>query len=340
MVTRLWRLVEALQARRRGATVQQLVETLGASRATVYRDLGLLQEAGVPITHEAVNGEVRYGLARDALPALRPSALQVAALLLARQLLGPLEGSRLVKELDGLIASRTIEPGDRRVHVPARAPASTKTLVETIDRAMRNGRRLRIQYRAASTGRTTWRIVEPAGLRLVDNHLYLVAWDPEKISWRTFKVVRLLFAHDLDDPVGGGMPALDEEALFRTAVRVWNADPVDVEIRLAADVGWLAPEWPLHPEQTTRTHDDGSVSVFARVAGITEAMRWCLGWGRSARVVRPAELKRALAAELEAALAGYRHEQPVDRLVSGKVRRARGTLEIASGRRKLAGPKS
>lgn len=206
MVTRLWRLVEALQARRRGATVQQLVETLGASRATVYRDLGLLQEAGVPITHEAVNGEVRYGLARDALPALRPSALQVAALLLARQLLGPLEGSRLVKELDGLIASRTIEPGDRRVHVPARAPASTKTLVETIDRAMRNGRRLRIQYRAASTGRTTWRIVEPAGLRLVDNHLYLVAWDPEKISWRTFKVVRLLFAHDLDDPVGGGMP--------------------------------------------------------------------------------------------------------------------------------------
>lgn len=336
MVARLWRLVEALQARRRGATVQQLMETVSASRATVYRDLGLLQEAGVPMTHEAVNGEVRYALARDALPALRPNALQLAALLLARQFLGPLDGTRLIKELDGLIATRATDPTDPQVHLGPRTAASTKTLVETIDRAMRNGRRLRIQYRAASTGRTTWRIVEPAGLRLVDRHLYLVAWDPEKRSWRTFKAVRLLFAHDLDEPVGE-MPALDEDALFRTAVKVWNADPVDVEVRLEADVGWLAPEWPLHPEQTIRTNADGSVSVFARVAGIIEAMRWCLAWGRSAQVVRPAELRRMLTAELEGALAGYVNERAADRVVSRKVRRARGTLEIVPGRRKVAG---
>jgi predicted DNA-binding transcriptional regulator YafY len=73
VITRQWRLVEALHGRRRGAGVAQLVKDLGVSRSTLYRDIALLEQAGVRIGRESINGEVRFVLHGEPLPARAPS---------------------------------------------------------------------------------------------------------------------------------------------------------------------------------------------------------------------------------------------------------------------------
>ena len=54
-VVRQWELVFALSQRRRGLSIAQLMEATGASRATVYRDLETLREAGAPIAPETTS---------------------------------------------------------------------------------------------------------------------------------------------------------------------------------------------------------------------------------------------------------------------------------------------
>ncbi|HGG56406.1 MAG TPA: HTH domain-containing protein, partial [Nannocystis exedens] len=49
---RQWRIIEKLNSARRGLTIRQIREAVGASRATIYRDIDVLEGAGVPILKE------------------------------------------------------------------------------------------------------------------------------------------------------------------------------------------------------------------------------------------------------------------------------------------------
>ncbi len=330
MVERLWRMVEVLHSKRLGLTARQLVEALGASRATVYRALTLLTECGVPIIAETINGEVRHRLDRSPLPALRPSTTQLAALLLAREFLAPLEGTTLVKELDALIVTQRAAPSDTGVTHATTLQHHHPALVEAIDRGIRNGRSLRISYHAASTNRTSWRLVEPAALRMVGEHVYLIAWDRQRAGWRTFKLARVLAAHDLDEPVGDH-PPFDEEQLFGHAVSIWSSEaaPIDVAVRIDGAQAWLVPEWPLHPAQRVETCADGSVIVSARVAGLLETKRWVLRWGQSAEALSPSSLRETLCEEVTQMLRRYSdasNDQP-PAVVSPKLRHARPKMD-------------
>ena len=100
---RRWRLVELLADREQGVTVRWLVQRIGASQATVYRDIAALRQAGVAIDVDPIEGgEARYRLVADAARSTGLTPLQHAALRLVRQSLPSLEGTRLVAELDAL----------------------------------------------------------------------------------------------------------------------------------------------------------------------------------------------------------------------------------------------
>ena len=112
MLIRQWQIVQLLHGRRRGLTPKRLLEETGSSRATLYRDLEMLEQAGVPMLRETVNGEARISLLGDKLPELSPTPLQWDALRLARSYLEPLRGTSLLSELDALLArNRPRQPG-------------------------------------------------------------------------------------------------------------------------------------------------------------------------------------------------------------------------------------
>ncbi len=326
MVVRLWRLVEVLQGRRYGASAQKLAELAQSSRSTVYRHLGVLEDAGVPIAKERVNGEVRYSLRRDALPALGPGSAGRIALAVARQLITPLDGTRAAHELDACLVVLGVD--DPRPPVSARRvlPAHDPIVAAAVEAALESKRQLELHYRAASTGRTEQRIVDPAALRIDGAAAYLAAWDHGRSAWRTFKLARVVSAKPLSTPAVPH-PAYDENELFGHAVHAWQAAPVDVRVRLAPEVAAVAAEYPLVADQRTVPQPDGSVVIEARVAGITETTRWVLTWGAGAEALAPPELRAAVEAELTDAIARYRKpgvRKGGAEVVSRKVGRRRG----------------
>jgi proteasome accessory factor C len=308
-LVRQWRLVHTLDAHRYGLGTERLQRELGVGRATVYRDLAVLQEAGVPLERQTVNGEVRYRLLRPSeLPAIGLSALQISALHLARAELESLAGTGLVGELDTLLAR--CRPPDQqqtfRFAERARSPTQGRSeIMKGIERALRARCRARIEYRAASRGGSSSVLhVEPLLVNVADGDPYLRAYCVERSSERTYKLARITRIELTRDPATHASADGPERA-FEHSVKAWNGKPTLVKVRLDTAVAWLADEYPLIKGQSVDAAADGSVTVAAQVSGTVEAMRWVLGWGGAAEALSPPELREATRAELAKAAAKY-----------------------------------
>ncbi len=112
MLARQWRLLLAIKGSRAGIGISRLVEETGIPRATAYRDVNRLIAFGAPLQVLKKDGVRHYRFLRPSeLPAMDLSALQIAALHLARQELQPLAGAALVREFDVFLSKlRPNEP--------------------------------------------------------------------------------------------------------------------------------------------------------------------------------------------------------------------------------------
>lgn len=308
-LVRQWQLIHVLNAHRLGLGTDRLQRELGVGRATVYRDLVVLQAAGVPIERQTVNGEARYRLLRPSeLPGIGLNALQLSALHLARAELETLAGTGLVRELDALLAR--CRPPDKQQtfrfaeRAESASPARSE-IMKGIERALSSRCRARIEYRAASRGGSSSVLhVEPLLVNVADGDPYLRAYCVERAGERTYKLARIARLELTRDPATH-VPAEDPDRAFAHSVKAWNGKPTLVKVRLDTAVAWLANEYPLIKGQRVEAAADGSVTVAAEVSGIVEAMRWVLGWGSAAEALAPAELREVTRAELVKAVAKY-----------------------------------
>jgi predicted DNA-binding transcriptional regulator YafY len=303
VLRRRLRLVFVLLEHPRGLSTVRLAEKLGTSRQTVDRDLhDLRMHAGVAIDRVRKSGESWHRLAGVELPVVT-SPHQRAALGLARKLLAPLSQTRVGRELERLTRASERPAGAVDARMPRSVPSS---IVAELDAALERGERARIRARVASNGgRVAEYTVDPLGLRMVDGSTYFDAWVHERHAIRTFKADRVLEVTPLGQPVDPH-DDLDLDALFDRSIKTWSGDPVQVRIRLSAEVAWAVAEYPLVPDQMVSREPDDSVVVTADVAGLVEASRWALSWGRHAEVLSPTALRARMQSELEEALGRYR----------------------------------
>jgi predicted DNA-binding transcriptional regulator YafY len=309
LLVRQWLLVQILNASRIGLRIDNLQRETASARATVYRDLALLQEAGVPIERQTVNGEVRYRMLRPSeLPGIGLTALQISALHLARAELEALAGTGLVNELDALLARCRPPESQQRFRFTERGKDITPgraEILKGIERALRSGCRARIEYRAASRGGKPSALhVEPLLVSVASGEPYLRAYCVERDAERTYKLARIMRL-ELTKEAATYAPSAPPARAFDHAVKAWVGKPSVVEVRLDADVAWLASEYPLVRGQRFEASADGSVTVVANVSGVVEAMRWVLSWGGSAEALGPPELRDATRAELAKGAAKY-----------------------------------
>ena len=305
---RQWKLLEALHGRRRGLAVRALLERLGTSKATLYRDLRLLQEAGFPIAKEEGVGEIRYLLLGEPMPAVQPTVWQVLALRLARSMLAPLQGSKILRELDALLPRKAPLNGRAPVvQVPPPRAVGGPSIVAVVEQSIDAGRRVTFMYAAATRGAPSQRRVDPLALHVNDGQLYLDAFDVDRGAIRTFKFARIASARMLEEKVEPH-PEYDNERILAHAAKVWDGPLVDVEVRISPRGARFVTEWPLVASQRIEAQEDGSVVVRARVAGIVEALRWVLRWGKDAVALAPADLRAAVQEELRQAIDHYDEE--------------------------------
>lgn len=324
-----------MQGAKRGRTVAQIMEALEVSRSTVYRDLELLEAAGVPLTKEVLNGETRRLLVGEPLSALRTPRRQTA-LALACAALESLSGTRLYRELQRLRDERVVsevpivvEGAVQRAVQSGKAPPAS--IVAAVERALAEHRVLTLTYQGVKDPKPRERRVCPLVLRVSKGQLYLDANEVESDAARVFKIARIERA-EIGEPFDakGRTPASHAHS-----VSTWSGEPVAVAVRITPEGARFVHEYPLVHDQVVVSEPDGAALVRATVAGTEEVVKWVLSWGCKAAVLEPADLRERVAAELRATLVAYaeaaegRGEHGVgDKGVSRLVRQPRATVGV------------
>jgi predicted DNA-binding transcriptional regulator YafY len=195
---RLYALVEELRAvAPRPRSARWLARRFEVSTRTVERDLGALQESGVPIYAEPGRAG-GYSLDRArTLPPVNVTPAEAVAIAVALERLGgtPFEElarsalHKVVAVMPAVDASRAAELAGR-VHLVTAPGAAPRPVPRVIADAVATRRVLRIEY-CDRTAQPSCRVVEPVGYVGAREHWYLLAWCRLRDGLRAFRVDRI-----------------------------------------------------------------------------------------------------------------------------------------------------
>src|SRR5438445_5917094 len=211
---RILTLHRILKSARYPVSLAKLLDELGCSRATAYRDIAFLRDAlGAPIESDGENAAFRYAAdeaERFELPGLWLTSEELQALLVLNELIGrtgpgvlasalaPFRSridKLLTNQADGAVRKapleriRVIGYGTRKVD---------EATFRHVASAVLERKRLKFSYRARSTDQSTARSVSPQRLTHYRDNWYLDAWDESRDGLRSFAVDRIKDAQVLD----------------------------------------------------------------------------------------------------------------------------------------------
>ncbi|MCB1255415.1 MAG: WYL domain-containing protein [Austwickia sp.] len=179
----------------------ELAARLDVTERTVRRDVERLRDLGYPVQAErGAGGGYRLGAGRRLPPLLLDDeeavavavSLRLAATGSVAALAEP--AMRTMTKLDQVLPPRlrgeVAAVAEATVALPGlAAPVDAETLM-TLARAARDRVRVRFGY-AAREGTPTDRDVEPYRLVTTGRRWYLLAFDPDRDDWRTFRLDRM-----------------------------------------------------------------------------------------------------------------------------------------------------
>jgi predicted DNA-binding transcriptional regulator YafY len=197
---RLLRLLSLLQVRRDWPG-QELADRLDVSKRTVRTDVQRLRALGYPIeATRGVSGGYRL-VAGSAMPPLLLDDEEAVAVAVGLRtaagggVTGIEEASvsalaKLEQVLPTRLRHRVTGIHSTTLAVPAGGPTVGPEVLSVIATTVRASERLRFDYRDFE-GNLSRREVEPHKLVSWGRRWYLVAWDPSRADWRTFRVDRM-----------------------------------------------------------------------------------------------------------------------------------------------------
>ncbi|TDW70527.1 helix-turn-helix transcriptional regulator [Kribbella pratensis] len=197
---RLLRLLSLLQARALWSG-PELAERLGVTTRTIRTDVDRLRQLGYPVeAAPGLTGGYRLGAGAALPPLLLDDDEAVAvAIGLRTAANGGVEGigetsiralAKLEQVLPPRLRHRVSAMQSATLAVPGAGPKVDADVMIAIAAAIRSEHRLRFDY-ANHDGRLSSREVEPHRLVSMGRRWYLIAWDPERDDWRTFRVDRI-----------------------------------------------------------------------------------------------------------------------------------------------------
>jgi predicted DNA-binding transcriptional regulator YafY len=302
-------------------TLTGLAARFRTTRQSLYRDLQGLHEVGIPVV-----GDERGGYAgvlrlapgfRPGLPLAPLSRAELLALAWAAKARGGQEPFReplamALLKLQALLDRReaeeltaldgTVSGEDRGIKDLSAHQGTLLRLVQAIV----GRRRCVVEYQAPGRAQPRRFPYEPYRIRAVHGGVYAIGRVPaypkgivplalERI--RTLEVREEAFTPD---------PDFDPKRYLTEAFGVAWEKPRTVVVRFRADQAPYVREREWHPTQRFRTLADGRLEMTFRAGGTFEIIRWILGWGAAAEVVRPAALRREVAAVVRMAAHQYR----------------------------------
>ncbi len=303
---RVHRLVRLLTLLQGGGTqsAQDLMHELSVSRRTLFRDLSMLKEAGVPVYHDAISG---YRIHRSFyLPPINLTVTEVVGLLVLAKLASaerhrPMAAAALsaVRKLVGSVPeplreacvdlTRGLSASANRP--PAEADAETR-FYGVLQRCVDEGRACRVEYRAPLEAEPLVCELEPYALHFENQAWYVFGWTDVHDEVRVLKVLRLVSVETTDRR----FDKRDAEKVVRDKLgSAWRLIPEGkvskVELLFEPKVAQNVAEVRWHASQQTRLRDDGRLEMRLRVDGLSELAWWVCGYADQVRIIEPAALR-------------------------------------------------
>jgi proteasome accessory factor C len=290
-----------------GPTVEEICSRFGITPAELAADLDVIWLVGLPpytpdaLVDVAQDGDrvwIRYAEMFATAHRLTPD--QAVALLTAGASVLALPGADADGDLaHGVEKLAAVLGVDRTQILDIDLGAARPDIVDTLRTAVRDQRRVRIDYYSYGRDSRSIREVDPHVVHAEGGSLYLVGHCHEAGGERRFRIDRVASATLLDEAVS--VPPRTERSSD-----VFQADDADprVVLDLPASAAWVAEA---HPVEQVDHRRDGRLRVTLAVAAVPWLERLLLSLGPDARVAEGAPgLADAGARAAERILGRYR----------------------------------
>ncbi len=306
-ISRLVQLLGLLQAGK-GNNAGALADACEVSRRTIFRDLDVLRQAGVPVLFDEEADVYRIPNTYF-LPPTNFTAEEALAVLVLCYELG--SGRRLPFYEAASSAALKLEsslPGRVRdqlreatgaVHInmqPGSRLDEKRPVYQQLLGCVATRRAARITYDSISDSRPIRLKLSPYRLLFSRHSWYVIGRSSLHREVRTFNVGRIEQLELLDEPFL--LPrGFSVERYLRNA---WHLIPEsgpdqDVVVRFSPMVARNVAEVVWHKTQKVVHREDGSVDFQVRVSGLNEISWWILGYGDQAEVIKPGRLQQLIA---------------------------------------------
>lgn len=301
-MARVLRLLQLIQRTGRW-DAEGIARELECSVRTVYRDLTVLELAGVPWAFDKGTGGYR----------VRPDYQFPVLQLTDEELLGQATATAATKAA-GLDVTRGAGPtseklastlGQKSEEILREALRFTEVLdlkladhsrhfdcIRTVQWALLTRKQVTGQYESPYEAKPVKLTLHPYRLCLIKSAWYLIAKAAGSPVPRTYRIIRFKSLRMTDQPAV--IPRdFNLRDYFGNAWSVFRGkDSHDVELRFTREAADVVTETVWHHTQKTKRHADGTVTIIFTVDGLDEIVRWIGSWAGRVRVIAPAELRR------------------------------------------------
>ncbi len=316
-----------LIARPQGALIADLRRTLQVDRATVYRNIRLLESLGFPLYSEKVvdGPEVRYRLEEGyvrklpnlSIPDLRLTLGEAILLQMLRGRTGPLRETELARRMDLLFNKlATILPADIQsrldrlagLFIPGeragRKSYGKEEVIDVLAGAILETKTCVVSYHSFQAGAEKKFRVDPLHLFEHRGGLYAFVRVPRFGDIRTLAVERIQEVTTTDDHFEYPED-FDPDKLLESAFNLIFEEPTTVRIRFSAASAPYVRERSWAANQTIADEPGGGLTLEMTTSGIDDVRAWVLSFGSGAEVLAPDVLRSSVLEELRAAAQLY-----------------------------------
>jgi predicted DNA-binding transcriptional regulator YafY len=315
-LVRQWAILRLLADSGRAFSVKELADQLGASKATIQRDLATLEVDFALVEEAAGKQKLLYRIDQRirALESIQFGTMELLAIHAALAGMPALAATPLgadlaavASKLRGFLSPRHNGGLDAlaRVFLPhARGQvdySAQSEVIDTLTDAVARRRVCRVVYFAAWKKTTREHRLRPLRLVWHRSSLYVLGTLGDRTGIATLAVHRIRAIEASDETFAP--PRIDIDAHARKAFGIFvSSAEEEVEIRFEPDIAWRIEERTYHPDEVKVREPDGGLVYRVRSSAQWEIIPWVLSFGSLATLRRP-EPWRAAIAELLAHMA-------------------------------------
>ncbi|QDT37595.1 helix-turn-helix transcriptional regulator [Stratiformator vulcanicus] len=300
-------IVRLASSRRRGLTVNDLVDETGASEKTIRRDISALQQSGFPLEEiEEAYGRKRWRMAADeGLANVRLDASELLSIYVAVKKMESFAGTPLWEGVESAIRKIRSTVGEsliRYLDKVERAVGVSQTrssdysghgpILDDLMMATEERRTTHITYQSQRSTEPLTYDVWPYHLKEFRGSFYLIAQSHQHDEIRTFKVDRISNVH-VDNFPFPEPKSFDPERFFKNSFGIFSSDgpPITVRIRFESAVRRFVEEHQWGSCRRLEPQHDGSLLGVFVVTDLEEIESFVMSFGGQAIVLEPDELK-------------------------------------------------